>query len=143
VDSSGNAGTSIAAYAKRAGITCDVFLSDSTSPKKIAQIQAHGARIRAIKGSREDVAEAAQKAVTEEETFYASHVYNPFFYEGTKTYAFEIWEQMQSVPDTLIIPVGNGTLLLGAYYGFKEMIESGVTNKLPKSLRFKRKTVLH
>jgi threonine synthase len=131
-DSSGNAGTSIAAYAKRVGITCDVFLSDSTSPKKIAQIRAHGATIRAIKGSREDVAEAAQKAVTEEKTFYASHVYNPFFYEGTKTYAYEIWEHMQSVPDTLIIPVGNGTLLLGAYYGFKELMESGVTNKIPK-----------
>jgi threonine synthase len=131
-DSSGNAGTSIAAYAKRAGITCDVFLSDSTSPEKIAQIKAHGATIRAIKGTREDVATAAQQAVTEEETFYASHVYNPFFYEGTKTYAYEIWEQMQSVPDTLIIPVGNGTLLLGAYYGFKELMESGVTTKIPK-----------
>jgi threonine synthase len=131
-DSSGNAGTSIAAYAKRAGITCDVFLSDTTSPKKIAQIQAHGATIRAIKGTREDVAAAAQQAVTEEKIYYASHVYNPFFYEGTKTYAYEIWEHMQSVPDTLIIPVGNGTLLLGAYYGFKELMESGVTNKIPK-----------
>lgn len=33
-DSSGNAGTAIAAYAKRAGIACDIFLSSSTSPKK-------------------------------------------------------------------------------------------------------------
>jgi threonine synthase len=131
-DSSGNAGTSIAAYAKRVGISCDIFLSESTSPKKIAQIKAHGATIRAIKGSREDVAASAQKAVTEENTFYASHVYNPFFFEGTKTYAYEIWEQMQTVPDTLIIPVGNGTLLLGAYYGFKELMENGVTSKMPK-----------
>jgi threonine synthase len=131
-DSSGNAGTSIAAYARRAGIACDIFLSDKTSPKKIMQIRAHGATIHAIKGSREDVAEAAQNAVSEEQTFYASHVYNPFFYEGTKTYAYEIWEQMQSAPDTLIIPVGNGTLLLGAYYGFKELMEFGLVDKIPK-----------
>jgi threonine synthase len=131
-DSSGNAGTSIAAYAKRAGIKCDIFLSDSTSPKKVAQIKAHGATIRAIKGSREDVAEAAQRAVTEEKTFYASHVYNPYFYEGTKTYAYEIWEQLQVIPDTIIIPVGNGTLLLGAYYGFKELMECGLTERMPK-----------
>ncbi|MGM0879149.1 MAG: threonine synthase [Bacillota bacterium] len=131
-DSSGNAGTSIAAYSKRAGIACDIFLSESTSPKKIAQIKAHGANVRAINGSREDVAAAAQKAVTEEQTFYASHVYNPFFYEGTKTYAYEIWEQMQSIPDALIIPVGNGTLLLGTYYGFKELMERGLTDRLPK-----------
>ncbi|MCM2534316.1 threonine synthase [Neobacillus pocheonensis] len=131
-DSSGNAGTSIAAYAKRAGIACDIFLGEGTSPKKIAQVKAHGANVRAINGTREDVAVAAQKAVNEEKVFYASHVYNPFFYEGTKTYAYEIWEQMKCAPDALIIPVGNGTLLLGAYYGFKELLENGLIKKMPK-----------
>ncbi|MED1189069.1 threonine synthase [Bacillus paralicheniformis] len=131
-DSSGNAGTSIAAYAKRADIACDIFLGKGTSPKKIAQVKAHGAKVREIEGTREDVAEAAQNAVNEEKKFYASHVYNPFFYEGTKTYAYEIWEQMNGAPDTLIIPVGNGTLLLGAYYGFKELLEKKCIEKMPK-----------
>ncbi|MFT0800043.1 threonine synthase [Bacillus swezeyi] len=131
-DSSGNAGTSIAAYAKRANIACDIFLRKGTSPKKIAQVKAHGANVREIEGTREDVAEAAQKAVNIEKKFYASHVYNPFFYEGTKTYAFEIWEQMNGAPDTLIIPVGNGTLLLGVYYGFKELLENKCIDKMPR-----------
>lgn len=131
-DSSGNAGTSIAAYAVRCNIACDIFLSDGTSPKKIAQIKAHGATIKAIQGTREDIAEAAQKAVEEENVFYASHVYNPYFYEGTKTYAYEIYEQLDGVPDSLIIPVGNGTLLLGAYYGFKELYQNRMIDKMPK-----------
>ncbi|MHA7098193.1 threonine synthase [Priestia aryabhattai] len=131
-DSSGNAGTSIAAYAKRANIACDIFLREGTSPKKIAQVKAHGANVRTINGTREDIADAAQKFVNEEKHFYASHVYNPFFYEGTKTYAYEIWEQMKEEPDTLIIPVGNGTLLLGAYYGFKELLENELIKKMPK-----------
>ncbi|AJO19169.1 Threonine synthase [Bacillus paralicheniformis] len=131
-DSSGNAGTSIAAYAKRANIACDIFLRKGTSPKKIAQVKAHGANVREIEGTREDVAEAAQKAVNIEKKFYASHVFNPYFYEGTKTYAFEIWEQMNGAPDTLIIPVGNGTLLLGVYYGFKELLENKCIDKMPR-----------
>ncbi|WP_082232733.1 threonine synthase [Halobacillus massiliensis] len=131
-DSSGNAGTAIAAYAKRANISCDIFLGEGTSDKKMAQVKAHGADIRVVKGSREDVAEAAKRAVEEEGKFYASHVYNPFFYEGTKTYAYEIWEQLDEMPDTLIIPVGNGTLLLGVYYGCKELLENGLIDKLPK-----------
>ncbi|MGW8959117.1 threonine synthase [Paenibacillus sp. NPDC055715] len=131
-DSSGNAGTAIAAYAKRANIACDIFLGKGTSPKKIAQVKAHGANVREIDGTREDVAAAAQKAVNEEKKFYASHVYNPYFYEGTKTYAYEIWEQMKETVETLIIPVGNGTLLLGAYYGFKELMENQLINKIPK-----------
>ncbi|MGO1059643.1 threonine synthase [Planococcus sp. FY231025] len=131
-DSSGNAGTAIAAYAARCGIPCDIYLSDETSPKKIAQVKAHGATIKEIRGTREDVAAAAQQAVDEENVFYASHVYNPYFYEGTKTYAYEIYEQLAGAPDVLIIPVGNGTLLLGAYYGFKELLENSLIDKMPK-----------
>lgn len=131
-DSSGNAGTAIAAYAARCNIKCDIYLSEETSPKKIAQVKAHGAMIKQIQGTREDIAAAAQKAVEEEKAFYASHVYNPFFYEGTKTYAYEIYEQLKEVPDSLIIPVGNGTLLLGAYLGFKELIENKLIEKMPK-----------
>lgn len=131
-DSSGNAGTAIAAYAARCNIACDIYLSDETSPKKIAQIKAHGATIKEIHGTREDIAAAAQKAVDEEKVFYASHVYNPYFYEGTKTYAYEIYEQLKGVPDALIIPVGNGTLVLGAYYGFKELFETKLIEKMPK-----------
>lgn len=131
-DSSGNAGTAFAAYAKRAGIECDIYLRASTSPKKIKQIQAHGAKVCTIDGNRAQVAAAAQLAVEQEHTFYASHVHNPLFYEGTKTYAFEILEQLNRVPDTLIIPVGNGTLLLGAYYGFKELMAGGKITKMPR-----------
>ncbi|MEC0667264.1 threonine synthase [Priestia flexa] len=131
-DSSGNAGTAIAAYAARCNIACDIYLSDETSPKKIAQVKAHGATIKEIRGTREDIAAAAQRAVEEENVFYASHVYNPYFYEGTKTYAYEIFEQLKGAPDALIIPVGNGTLLLGAYYGFKELVENGLIERMPK-----------
>ncbi|MCP8950488.1 threonine synthase [Bacillus safensis] len=138
-DSSGNAGTAIAAYAARCEIACDIYLSDETSPKKIAQIKAHGATIIEIRGTREDIAAAAQKAVDAENVFYASHVYHPYFFEGTKTYAYEIYEQVNGAPDTLIIPVGNGTLLLGAYYGFKELFENGLIHKIPKIIAIQAK----
>ncbi|KPN13173.1 threonine synthase [Bacillus australimaris] len=131
-DSSGNAGTSFAAYAKRTQMECDIFLGTGTSPKKIAQISAHGANIRMVDGTREEVAQAAQLAVQQEGTFYASHVFNPYFYEGTKTYAYEIWEQLSGAPDTVIIPVGNGTLLLGVYQGFCELLAEGLVTSLPK-----------
>lgn len=131
-DSSGNAGTAIAAYSARAGIGCDVYVSADTSPSKLAQIKAHGATIKAIKGTREEVAAAAQTAVETEQVFYASHVYNPFFYEGTKTYAFELYEQLGKAPDTVFVPAGNGTLVLGVYYGFKELLKAKRIERLPK-----------
>ena len=134
-DSSGNAGTAIAAYAARAGIVCDVYVPASASAKKLKQIAAHGAAVHAIPGSREDTAAAAIAAVEQEGIFYASHVYNPFFFEGTKTYAFELWEQLGgSVPSVLVLPVGNGTLVLGAYYGFQDLLRAGLIQQLPRIL---------
>lgn len=138
-DSSGNAGTAIAAYGARAGIDCDVYVSADTSPSKLAQIQAHGAKVKAIEGTREDVAASAQLAVEEEQAFYASHVYNPYFYEGTKTYAFEVFEQLGKSPDTVIIPVGNGTLVLGVYYGFKELLATKKIERMPKIIAIQAK----
>jgi len=134
-DSSGNAGTAIAAYGARAGIKCHVFVPDSTSDKKIKQIEAHGAVIHKIPGSREDTAKAAIDMVESSNMFYASHIYNPLFWEGTKTYFYEVFEQLDGkMPDAFIIPVGNGTLLMGAYIAFKEMFSWGVINKMPKIL---------
>jgi threonine synthase len=133
-DSSGNAGTAIAAYAARAGIACDVYVPASASPKKLRQIAAHGAVVHAIPGSREDTAAAAIAAVEREHIFYASHVYHPYFFQGTKTYAYELWEHLGRVPDVLALPVGNGTLVLGAYYGFRDLLRAGLIERLPRIL---------
>lgn len=132
-DSSGNAGTSVAAYAARANIECDIYVPEATSPRKIKQILAHGAKVHKISSSREDTAKAAINAAKKQGVFYASHVYNPFFYQGTKTYVYEIYEQLKGVlPEIFIIPVGNGTLLLGTYYGLCELQKLGFINKMPK-----------
>ena len=134
-DSSGNAGTAIAAYAARAGIACDVFVPAATSDKKIKQIEAHGAIIHKIPGTREDTAAAAIAMVEETNLFYASHIYNPLFWEGTKTYFYEVFEELGgAMPEAFIVPVGNGTLLLGAYIAFQELLAWGLIDKLPKIL---------
>jgi len=130
-DSSGNAGSAIAAYCARAGIGCEIYVPQSTSPGKVGQIEAYGATLRKVEGSREETAEAAMKAASR--TYYASHCWNPFFLHGTKTFAFEIWEQMGwKAPDAVVLPVGHGTLFLGAYLGFKELKEAGKVERVPR-----------
>jgi threonine synthase len=140
-DSSGNAGTSIAAYASRAGIECEIFVPEATSAKKIKQISAYGAKVHIVNGSREDTAEAALRAAEKGDAFYASHVYNPFFYEGTKTFAYEIYEQLKgAIPDSLFVPLGNGTLVLGCYYGFRELYHLNLIKKMPRIIAVQAET---
>ncbi|GAA0389087.1 threonine synthase [Streptomyces luteireticuli] len=131
-DSSGNAGTAVAAYAARAGLPCTVYVPASTSEGKLGQLRAYGAEVRRVEGPRESAAEAAAGVADEPGVFYASHVHHPFFVHGTKTYVFELWEQLGGrLPAALVLPAGNGTLVLGAYLGCRELLEQRLIDRMP------------
>ncbi|WP_104088682.1 MULTISPECIES: threonine synthase [unclassified Cryobacterium] len=133
VDSSGNAGTAMAAYFSRAGIDCTVYVPESTSPGKLAQMRAHGATVELVPGSRADTSAAALRAAGQPGVLYASHVYHPYFLHGVKTYGYEIWEQRgRSLPETVVVPVGNGTMLLGCYLAFSELVAAGLAERMPR-----------
>src|SRR5205823_12209933 len=123
-DSSGNAGSSIATYAAAAGLRCRIYVPAAAPRGKIVQIAASGAELRTIPGTRQAVTEAALAAVGE--SFYASHNWHPFFIEGTKTLAYELWEQLGfAVPDNILVPTGYGSNILGLDRGFDELIRQG------------------
>lgn len=131
-DSSGNAGNSVAAYCARAGIRCEIYVPEGTSPKKTDMMKAHGAVVHVVSGTRDHCAEVCRLRVQEEGKYYASHVYNPFFYEGTKTYVYEIYEQLHRIPENLFIPLGNGTLFIGVVRALEELAECGLIKKMPQ-----------
>jgi len=130
-DSSGNAGAAMAAYAAAAGMACDIFVPASASEGKCVQIAAYGATLRRIPGPREAAAAAAEEAAQSD--YYASHNWNPYFPEGVKTYAFEIFEQLGGrAPDNLLVPAGQGSLISGAWKAFSEIAAAGGTAKMPR-----------
>jgi len=131
-DSSGNAGNSVAAYCARADIDCEIFVPEGTSPAKINMIKAHKAKCTVVLGSRDHCADVCRSKVEKENAYYANHVYNPYFYEGTKTYIYEVFEQLKRIPQNIIIPVGNGTLFLGAIYALEHLLKSGCIEKMPQ-----------
>jgi threonine synthase len=134
-DSSGNAGAAIATYAARAGIDADIYVPASVKPSKLRAIERAGARPVRVKGTREDVTRASVEAVESGEGWYASHAWNPAFFAGTATVAYEIALQRDwSVPDAVVLPLGHGTLFLGAYRGFRALRDAGWTDGMPKLL---------
>lgn len=130
-DSSGNAGASMAVYAAAAGIPCRIFVPATAPLGKLVQIAVSGADVRAIPGPRHAVAEAALAAAGE--SFYASHNWQPHFIEGTKTLAFELWEQLGfRAPDNILVPTGYGSNILGLERGFDELERSGEITVRPR-----------
>ncbi len=130
-DSSGNAGASLSAYAAAAGMRCRILVPETASYPKIAQIAACGADVVTIRGSRQDVADAA--LAMSRDIFYASHNWQPFFAEGTKTLAYELWEQLGfRAPDNVVIPVGYGANVLGCDRGFSELLRNEEIERVPR-----------
>ncbi|HET9664775.1 MAG TPA: threonine synthase [Burkholderiales bacterium] len=130
-DSSGNAGASLSAYAAAAGMRCRILVPETASYPKIAQIAACGADVVTIKGTRQDVADAAMRMSSE--IFYASHNWQPFFVEGTKTLAYELWEQLAfEAPDNVVVPLGYGSNILGCERGFAELVRNGEIPRIPR-----------
>ena len=129
-DSSGNAGCSLAAYAAAARIPCRVLVPGDVAPEKAVQIVSYGAILERVAGTREEV--AAEALRRSGGVFYASHNWQPFFLEGTKTFAYEVFEQAEALPEAIFFPVGNGSLLLGAFKGFNELQNLGLLEKMPR-----------
>ncbi|MFW5903490.1 MAG: pyridoxal-phosphate dependent enzyme [Halolamina sp.] len=132
-DSSGNAGAAIATYAARAGLDAEIYVPADVKQSKLMAIQRSGARPVRVEGDREDVTEACLEAVESGDAWYASHAWNPAFFAGTMTFAFEVAAQRDwDVPGSLVIPTGHGTLLLGAYRGFRALADAGMIDEVPK-----------
>ncbi|KJC42953.1 pyridoxal-5'-phosphate-dependent protein subunit beta [Bradyrhizobium sp. LTSP885] len=130
-DSSGNGGASVAAYGAAGGMRVRILAPATTSPMKVAQMHAFGAEVQLVEGPREESeAEAIRQS---KQIFYSSHNWQPFFLQGTKSLAYEIWEDFNySAPDNVIMPVGAGSSLLGCYIGFKELLAAGQITRMPR-----------
>jgi threonine synthase len=130
-DSSGNGGAAVAGYAAAGGMRATIMSPASTSPGKTVQMRAYGADIRLIPGTRQDTADAAEREAAS--IFYASHNWHPFFLHGTKTLAYELWEDLGfRAPDNIVTPCGAGSTVLGCAIGFDELLRAGEITKLPR-----------
>ena len=130
-DSSGNGGAAVAAYAAAGGMQATIMAPASTSPAKTVQMRAHGATVELIPGSRQDTADAAVQR--SDSVFYASHNWQPFFLQGTKTLAYELWEDLGfRAPDNVIVPCGAGSNVLGCEIGFSELLRAGEIDTPPR-----------
>jgi threonine synthase len=130
-DSSGNGGAAIAAAGAAAGMKVKILAPSYTPSPKVAQIRAFGAEVQLVEGPRE---ESEHEAIRQSANiFYASHNWHPFFLQGTKSLAYELWEDLGfNAPDNIVIPTGAGSNVLGCHIGFTELLAAGQIKKLPK-----------
>ncbi|HEV3097603.1 MAG TPA: pyridoxal-phosphate dependent enzyme [Candidatus Dormibacteraeota bacterium] len=129
-DSSGNAGTAIAAYAAAAGLKARIFAPVDIVASKARAIQVLGAELIKVSGPRSAVTEAATAAA--KNAYDAGHARDDAFLEGTKTIAYELFEELGDQLHDVVTPVGQGTVLIGLAMGFADLVAAGRMERAPK-----------
>jgi threonine synthase len=123
-DSSGNAGLSLAAHARAAGLALRVFVPAATTPLKKDLIRGAGAELIEVLGPR-DRATAAALAARGPGVTYASHAAQPLFTAGAATAAFDIAEALGGPPEAVVAAAGQGGYLAGVHAGFRALAAAG------------------
>jgi threonine synthase len=131
--STGNTSASMAAYAARAGMKAFVFIpSGQIALGKLSQALDYGATVVQIEGDFDDALRLVRE-VTADSPLYLLNSVNPFRLEGQKTIAFELLQQRDwRVPDRVVVPGGNLGNSSAMAKGFKELLDLGVIDRVPK-----------
>ena len=131
--STGNAASSVAGMCASVGKKCVIFCPASAPAAKLAQIAVYGAELLPVKGTYDDAFELSLAATREFGWYNRNTAYNPMTIEGKKTVALELWEDLKySLPDKILIPVGDGVILAGVAKGFEDLKQLGLIEKLPQ-----------
>jgi threonine synthase len=133
--STGNHGASTAAYAQRVGAEEVIVLVPPETERPLrAQIRAYGAKVAVTdyEARRSLLASLADRGWYPTVSVSKEYISQPYGYEGYKTIAFELVEQLGVPPDVVVAAVGAGDGLYGTWKGFRELRKLGVIEQTPK-----------
>ncbi len=134
IASTGSAGLSSAAYAARAGMKHAVLVSRKALIARVMPMIALGSAVFEVDGTIEDTLELLAAACDNlgayETTTYRKA--NPYQSEGAKTLGYEIFLQLGSVPDWIVVPVGGGGTLGSIWRAFADLRAIGLTDRIPR-----------
>ena len=131
--STGNAGSSLAGICARLGLHSRIYVPKNIPEAKRIQIETYGADIEIVDG---DYDKAFDKCLEDSKAngwYNRNTAYNPLTIEGKKSAAFDIFISTKGkLPQTILVPVGDGVIIAGLFKGFEELLKLGWIKKLPR-----------
>ncbi|HTO95257.1 MAG TPA: threonine synthase [Bacteroidota bacterium] len=133
--STGNAASSLAGLAAAVGLRSVIFIPERAPAPKVAQLLVFGATVVRVAGSYEQAFNLCASACAKFGWYNRNSGTNPFLVEGKKTAGLEIAEQFgASIPDWVVVSVGDGCTIGGIGKGLGEMHRLGLIPRLPRLL---------
>jgi threonine synthase len=123
----GNLGNSLAAQSVQAGLRCFIFMPADLEQGKIVATSVFGVNVIGIAGNYD----AVNRLCTEISDRYGWAFVNinirPYYSEGSKTFGFEILEQLGwRAPQHVVVPMAGGSLITKIEKAIREFAATGL-----------------
>jgi threonine synthase len=129
--STGNLANSVAALAAEGGLESYIFIPHDLEQGKILSTLIYGAKLIGIKGSYDEVNRLCSEIAENYRWAFVNINIRPFYSEGSKTFGFEIVEQMGwKPPQHIIVPMAGGSLITKIWKGLKEFEKIGLIDEV-------------
>lgn len=133
--STGNLANAVSAHAARAGLRCFVFIPADLEAGKIIASLIYRPTIVAVEGTYDDVNRLCAELSARYPWAFVNVNIRPYYAEGSKTYGFEVAEQLGwRAPAHIVIPAASGSLITKIAKAFKEFALLGLIPKTPTKL---------
>jgi threonine synthase len=130
--STGNLANATAAQAARNGLKCWIFIPADLEQAKILGTQVFGAKLVRISGSYDQVNRLCSQIADEHNWGFVNVNLRPYYSEGSKTFGYEIAEQLGwRLPDNIVCPMAGGSLIIKIKKAFEELIQLGLVEPKP------------
>jgi len=119
--STGNLANSVASHAASAGMKSYIFIPSDLEASKILGTSIYDTTIFGIKGSYDDVNRFCSEVAMNFHWAFVNINIRPFYGDGSKSYGYEIAEQLGwRAPDCVITPVAGSSLITKIHKAFKD-----------------------
>ncbi|ADK80511.1 MULTISPECIES: threonine synthase [Sediminispirochaeta] len=131
--STGNAGSAMACAGAAYGLEIILFVPETAPRNKLMQSVLYGATVVPVKGTYDDAFGLSIEFTEKHGGINRNTAYNPMTVEGKKSVAIELFLQFaRRAPEYVYVPVGDGVIYSGVVKGFKDLLDAGLIERLPK-----------
>lgn len=128
--STGNLANAVASLSAKAGMKRFIFIPADLEAGKVVGSLIYAPRLVAVEGNYDEVNRLCAEIATRYQWAFVNINIRPYYAEGSKTYGFEIAEQLGwKTPRHIVVPAASGSLLVKIGKGLKELHKMGLIDK--------------
>ena len=125
--STGNLANSVSAISASGNLKSYILIPHDLEQSKILNTIVYGANLIGVRGAYDDVNRLCSQIADKYNWAFVNINMRPYYSEGSKSYAFEVMEQLGwKAPKHIVIPMASGSLLTKVWKAIKEFELLGI-----------------